>query len=97
MELFIYGLIQVFLWIIIGGVFVIILALPIILALGALEFIAAATVNNVLMLIYRIPLLGPLFTGLVCSAVGIIMIILGGIVWVNYMFITIRCIAGGKF
>ena len=96
MDTFIYVLIQIFLWIVVGGFYVIMLALPIIGALLIFEFIMGATINNILMGAYKIPLIGPLFSGLIGSGIGILMIIIGLIVWVNYMFIVLRCIGGAR-
>ena len=92
----IYVISQVLLWVIIGAFYVIVLALPILAAIGIFEFIMSFTFNNILMGIHKIPVIGPIVSGIISTGIGIIMCIIGIVVWVNYMFITVRCIGGGR-
>ena len=94
---FIFVMLQIFLWIVVGGIFTVILAIPVIAVLGIFELIMKLTLNNIFMVIHKIPLIGPVISGIVCTGIGAIICVLGIIVWVNYIFISLRCIAGPKF
>jgi len=89
-------LFQIFLWVVVGGFLAIIVISPIFIALGLLELIAGLTINNILLLIRKIPILGLIFTGVVATGIGVVMIFFGIWVWVNYLFIALRCIGGPK-
>ena len=89
-------LFQIFLWVVVGGFLAIIVIAPILILLGLLELIGALTVNNILRLIRKIPILGLIFTGVVSTGIGVVMIVFGLWVWVNYLFIALRCIGGPK-
>ena len=54
------------------------------------------TLNNLLLLIHRIPLVGPIFSGLIATGIGVVLIFFGLWVWVNYIFIALRCIGGSN-
>ena len=90
----IYVLVQIFLWIVCGGLFVAILALPIIAAIAIFEFITSITINNIFMLIHKVPIIGPFISGIICSGIGAIICVFGVIIWINYIFIMLRCIGG---
>lgn len=93
---FIFVILQIFLWVVVGAFYVVMLALPIIAAIAVFEFVMSLTVNNVFMWIHKIPFIGPVISGAVCSGIGVVMCILGIIVWVNYLFIVLRCIGGAR-
>ena len=92
-----YLIIQIFLWVVVGGALAFIVIAPIFIALGLLELIGSLTINNLLNLIHKIPVVGVIFSGLVATGIGVLMIILGVWVWINYAFIMLRCLAGPKF
>ena len=89
-------IIQIFLWVVVGGVMAFIVIAPIFIVLGLLELIGSLTINNLLNLIHRIPVIGVIFSGIVATGIGVLMIILGIVVWINYAFIFLRCIGGAK-
>lgn len=91
---FIYVLVQIFLWVVGGAFFTLLLAIPIIGAVAIFEFIMSFTFNNILVGAHKIPIIGPLFSGIIGSGIGVIICVLGLIVWVNYLFIVLRCIGG---
>ena len=96
MWLLIFLLIQIFLFIVVGGVMTLIIISPIILFLGILELIGALTLNNILNAIQKIPYIGPIISGLIASGIGITLAGIGIWVWINYIFIMLRCLAGPK-
>ena len=91
-----YFIIQIFLWVVVGGAMAFIVIAPIFILVGLGEFLGAATINNLLNLIHKIPVLGVIVSGLVATGIGVLMIFLGLWVWVNYAFIVLRCIGGQK-
>lgn len=89
-------LFQIFLWVVVGGILTIIVIAPVFIALLLLELLGKLTLNNLLLLIHKIPVVGPIFSGLVATGIGVVMIFFGIWVWVNYIFIALRCIGGPK-
>ena len=89
-------LLQIFLWVVVGGILTIIVIAPVFIALLLLELLGKLTLNNLLLLIHKIPVVGPIFSGLVATGIGVVMIFFGIWVWVNYIFIALRCIGGPK-
>ena len=87
-------LIQIFLWVVVGGLMTLIVVAPIFIVLMLFELLGKLTINNLLNLIHRVPILGPIFSGIVATGIGVVMIFFGLWVWVNYIFIALRCIGG---
>ena len=97
MVLFLFVLLQIFLFIVVGGFLTLIIISPIILSVLIFEFIGSLTFNNILNLIQKIPFIGPIISGIIGSGIGVVMIGIGIWVWVNYLFIMLRCLAGPKY
>ena len=89
-------LIQIFLWVVVGGALAFIVIAPIFLCIFLIWLIGSLTINNLLNLIHKIPILGVIVSGLIATGIGVMIIILGIWVWVNYAFIMLRCIGGPK-
>ena len=94
MWLALFILVQIFLWLVVGGILTIIILAPIFIVLMLFELLGKLTINNLLLLIHRIPLVGPIFSGLIATGIGVVLIFFGLWVWVNYIFIMLRCIGG---
>lgn len=88
-----FFIIQIFLWVVVGGALAFIVIAPVFILVGLLEFLGAATINNLLNLIHKVPVLN-LFSGLVATGIGVLLIFLGLWVWINYAFIMLRCLGG---
>lgn len=93
---FLWFLLQIFLWVICGAFFAIVTILPIIAVCGLFVLIMAATLNNLLTAVHKIPILGPIISGIIGTAIGVVIIAVGVAVWIDYAFIFIRCIGGGR-
>ena len=73
-----------------------IVIIPVFLTIVLLELIGKLTINNLLNLIRKVPILGPIFSGVVATGIGVLIIFLGIWFWINYAFIMIRCIGGSN-
>jgi len=89
-------LFQIVLWIVVGAFYAIVTILPIIIFIGFWEVLSAATWNNLLNAIHKIPFIGPVISGVLGMAIGAILCFIGVFVWINYAFIFLRCIGGGR-
>ena len=78
------------------GILAFIVIAPIFLAIVALEMLGKLTLNNLLNLIHKVPVIGVIFSGLVATGIGVLMIVFGIWVWVNYAFIALRGIGGPR-
>lgn len=96
MWLFIFLLIQIFLFIVVGGFMTFLIISPIILFIAIVEFIGSLTLNNLLNEIHKIPYIGPIISGIIASGIGVVLMCIGGWVWINYLFIMLRCLGGPK-
>ena len=96
MWLLIFLLIQSFLFIVVGGFYALIIVAPIAIFLIALEFIGSLTLNNLLNGIHKIPVIGPIISGLIASGIGVVITGIGIWVFINYIFIMLRCLGGPK-
>ena len=94
--MWLFLIIQIFLWVVVGGVMAFIVIIPVFLTIVLLELIGKLTINNLLNLIRKVPILGPIFSGVVATGIGVLIIFLGIWFWINYAFIMIRCIGGSN-
>ena len=94
--MWLFLIIQIFLWVVVGGMMAFIVIIPVFLTIVLLELIGKLTINNLLNLIRKVPILGPIFSGVVATGIGVLIIFLGIWFWINYAFIMIRCIGGSN-
>ena len=91
-----FFIIQIFLWLVVGGALAFIVIAPIFILELLLELLASLTINNLLNMVHKVPVLGVIVSGLVGTGIGVLLIFLGLWVWVNYAFIVLRCIGGPR-
>lgn len=94
--MWLFLIIQIFLWVVVGGAMAFIVIIPVFLTILLLELIGKLTINNLLNLIHKIPLFGQVFSGVIATGIGVLIIFLGIWFWINYAFIFLRCIGGSK-
>ena len=94
--MWLFLIIQIFLWVVVGGMMAFIVIIPVFLTIVLLELIGKLTINNLLNLIRKVPIFGPIFSGVVATGIGVLIIFLGIWFWINYAFIMIRCIGGSN-
>ena len=85
---FLWFLLQIFLWVICGAFFAIVTILPIIVVCGLFVLIMAATLNNLLTAVHKIPILGPIISGIIGTATSFVCLFFQGDLWPWQLLIT---------